>query len=206
MAQFRTHFILGVISGGAAAAACVMQSILSPVRGFLAAFIYALASVLPDLDSSTGKAKTFLFETLAVILPALWLSQSRYSTAEQGFIIIVFLYFCVKYPCEYLFDRFTKHRGIFHSLPMTVVMASGTALIFHASPPPVRYLYAGACAGGYLFHLILDEACSFFGAKKSLGTALKLHSSSIPATLLAYLAAAVLTLLAFFPGLLPLPF
>ena len=200
MADFKTHSVLGTMAGSAFGFLCGVAGALSPVRSVLAAVLFSVASVLPDLDSSTGTAKKFLFETLAVLAPALIVLHLNFETAEQGVLLLLLLFFLVRYPLEFLFERCTEHRGIFHSIPMALVLSAGTLAMFYASPPTVRCLYAAAAGGGYLFHLIVDEIWSFglfgLGAKKSFGTALKLYSDSFFITLLTYLAALLLFYLA----------
>lgn len=199
MPNFKTHSFFGFSIGTGLAFLAVAHGWLSAVRGLLAAVIFTLASLLPDLDSDTGTAKRFLFESLSVLIPAAVISQSSIATAEQAFLVITVLYFCIRCPCEFFFERFTRHRGIFHSIPMAVVFGAGTLLIFHNSTEQVRFLYAGACTAGYMLHLILDELRTLFSTGKESGGALKMRSDSAAATILTYLAAAVLLAAAFFP-------
>lgn len=200
MADFKTHSVLGTAAGSAFGFLCGIAGALTPVRSILAAVLFSLASVLPDLDSNTGTAKKFLFETLAVLAPALIVLHLELETAEQGVLLLLLLFFLIRYPMEFLFERGTTHHGIFHSIPMALVLAAGTLALFHASPPAVRRLYAAAAGGGYLFHLIVDEIWAFglfgLGAKKSFGSSLKLYSDSFWATLAAYLTALLLFYLA----------
>ena len=125
MADFKTHSVLGTMAGSAFGFLCGVAGALSPVRSILAAVLFSVASVLPDLDSSTGTAKKFLFETLAVLAPALIVLHLNFETAEQGVLLLLLLFFLVRYPLEFLFERCTEHRGIFHSIPMALVLSAG---------------------------------------------------------------------------------
>ena len=200
MADFKTHSVLGTAAGSVFGILCGITGALSPVRSILAAVLFSVSSVLPDLDSSTGTAKKFLFETLAVLTPSLIILHLELETAEQGTLLLLILFFLVRYPLEFLFERCTVHHGIFHSIPMALVISAGTLLLFHSSPPVVRRLYAAAAGTGYLFHLIVDEIWAFgffgLGAKKSFGSSLKLYSASFFATLVTYLTALLLFYLA----------
>lgn len=200
MADFKTHSVLGTMTGSVFGILCGIAGLLSPIRSILAAVLFSLASVLPDMDSDTGTAKRFLFETLAILAPSLIILHLHLETAEQGTLLLLALYFLIRYPLELLFERCTVHRGIFHSIPMALVISAATLVLFHASPPMVRRSYAAAAGAGYLLHLIIDEIWAFgffgLGAKKSFGSALKLHSDSILATLTAYLTALLLLYLA----------
>ena len=200
MADFKTHSVLGTMAGSVFGILCGIAGALSTVRAILAVVLFSLTSVLPDLDSNTGTAKKFLFETLAVLAPSLIILHLDLATAEQGVLLLLATFFLVRYPLEFLFERCTVHRGIFHSIPMTLVISAGTLVLFHSSPPVVRRLYAAAAGAGYLFHLIVDEIWAFglfgLGAKKSFGSSLKLYSDSFLATLATYLTALVLFYLA----------
>lgn len=201
MADFKTHSVLGTAAGSAFGILCGIAGALSPVRSILAAVLFSMTSVLPDLDSNTGTAKKFLFETLAVLAPSLIILHLNFETAEQGALLLLVLYFLIRYPLEFLFERCTVHHGIFHSIPMALVLSAGTLVLFHASPPTVRRLYAAAAGAGYLFHLIVDEIWAFglfgLGAKKSFGSSLKFYSDSFFATAATYLTALLLFYLAF---------
>lgn len=200
MADFKTHSVLGTLAGSAFGVLCSIAGALSPVRAILSAVLFSVASVLPDLDSDTGTAKKFLFDTLAVLVPSLIVLHLSFETAEQGVLLLLLFFSLIRYPLEFMFVRCTTHRGIFHSIPMALVFSAGTLTMFHASPPMVRSLYAVAAGGGYLFHLIVDEIWAFglfgLGAKKSFGSALKLYGDSFWITLLTYLVAAFLFYLA----------
>lgn len=200
MADFKTHSVLGTMAGSVFGILCWIAGALSPVRSVLAAVLFSLTSVLPDLDSNTGTAKKFLFETLAVLAPSLIILHMNFETAEQGALLLLVLFFLIRYPLEILFERCTVHHGIFHSIPMALVISAATLVLFHASPPVVRRLYAAAAGSGYLFHLIVDEIWAFgffgLGAKKSFGSSVKLYSDSFLATLAAYLTALLLFYLA----------
>ena len=206
MADFKIHSVLGTGSAICYAAGSYFFEYVSLRRAFLGAAIFAMASVLPDLDSETGTAKRFLFDTLAVFLPALLITQISFDTAEHTFFIILCLYLLVRYPVQYLFEHLTTHRGIFHSIPAACVFGLGIALLFVEAPTNIRVFYAAGCAGGYMLHLIIDEIWSFgffgLGAKKSFGSALKLYDKSWFPTVLMYLALGALVCLIFIPDLL----
>ena len=199
MPSFRTHSFFGVSFGGALAFLAVAQGFTSAARGLLAAVIFALASVLPDVDSDTGTPRRFLLETVSLLIAAACVRQFAPDTAEQGFLLIIVIYFGIRWPCEFLLQRFTVHHGIFHSIPMALVFAAGVMLVFHRSPENFRYFYAAAGAAGWLLHLTIDEIHAFFSGSGKFGSSLKFYSSSFSATLLTYLAAALLLAAAFFP-------
>ena len=93
-----------------------------------------------------------------------------------------------------IFLTLTSHRGIFHSIPMGLLFAELTTLLFY------KVLYVDATfsitAGAFLFfgfilHLLLDELFSInalgLSIKKSFGSALKLYDkNNIIGTIILY--------------------
>ena len=80
------------------------------------------------------------------------------------------------------FKKLTVHRGIFHSIPMGLVIS----LLILSLNTHNTDIISIAFMGGFLSHLILDEAYSsitisgiIIKPKKSFGTALKWFSSSV---------------------------
>src|SRR5581483_8048964 len=94
----------------------------------------------------------------------------------------------------------TVHRGMFHSTPAMLIAGLAVFLLDKGSDMPVRLFLAGGVMIGFLSHLVLDEVFSvdFLGLrlKKSAGSALKLASKSLPATLTCYAILAALSYLA----------
>jgi membrane-bound metal-dependent hydrolase YbcI (DUF457 family) len=81
------------------------------------------------------------------------------------------------------FVTITKHRGIFHSIPMGIVFAQITAIIsfyiFHFDKV-LSTVLAFFLFFGIIIHLLLDELVSLnalgIKVKKSFGTACKLYT------------------------------
>jgi membrane-bound metal-dependent hydrolase YbcI (DUF457 family) len=105
----------------------------------------------------------------------------------------------------WFFKKLTKHRGMFHSIP-AVCIAALIAFItlrgmLHDEHSSV--LIAIAVGVGYLSHLVLDEMYSSvsingnpFRPRRSLGSALKLLSSSNVANAFAYTLLVILLYIA----------
>src|SRR6185503_6282151 len=81
----------------------------------------------------------------------------------------------------------THHRGIWHSLPMLVIvsLAAYLASMYLRQDAETSILYGAALGAGFLSHLWLDELWSNvdhdgnpFTYKRSLGTAMKFFSDS----------------------------
>jgi membrane-bound metal-dependent hydrolase YbcI (DUF457 family) len=93
---------------------------------------------------------------------------------------------------------YTRHRGMFHSLPAAAIFAELTYLACDCPDNSLRLFKAGAVLIGFMSHLILDEiwAVQFRGGfrlKSSFGTALKLWDKVWWANISAYAKLILLT-------------
>ncbi len=194
MADFRTHASFGVALGVVSAIGVVTLA-FSHEFGFLVAIFLAaaLGSVLPDIDSDSGVPFHITFGALSLVVGSLvFLDLSRSGSYSWGMVLfwsvaaLAFIWLVV----GAVFKRFTKHRGMAHSIPAALLF--GLSVFFlatHFSWSDVdSFLLAISGMAGYLVHLILDEvyaAVNFegksLGPKRSFGSALKFfsHSKSI---------------------------
>jgi LexA-binding, inner membrane-associated putative hydrolase len=192
MASYRGHLLfssaLGIAYGGLAA----WQ--LSVGRGpiLLGAGLTAVGGLLPDLDSDSGIPVRATFGLLGVVAPLLLLRSLLHDNAplDETIVLVALAYVVIRYVLSHLFKHLTVHRGMFHSLPAMVIAGLIVFLLDHGSELTVRLFLSGGVMIGFLSHLVLDELCSvdFMGMhlKKSAGSALKLASKSLPATLICY--------------------
>lgn len=193
MASFKQHisggFITGVVSAGIALTAYGVSIYQAGIT-----FIFAaLGSVLPDIDCDTSTPLKFLFGYIGIILPVVTLHYLYAdATMETTILFIVFGYIFIKDFISILFLKFTIHRGIIHSIPMAIIAAQLTFLLFFDSALKIRIVFSIACLFGFLTHLLMDEIWSIdlLGAniKKSFGSAFTLKGESILKTILAYTA------------------
>lgn len=149
-----------------------------------------VGSFLPDVDSDSGMPFYLVFGTMSLIATGFVLLYMLNRPTED-------LKLLVGIPLGALFftwvvvggivKKFTCHRGIFHSIPATLIAGLGTILIAQRYGVGAAHslIYGVGMAVGYLTHLVLDELHSGinldgipFIPKKSLGTALKFFSDS----------------------------
>jgi membrane-bound metal-dependent hydrolase YbcI (DUF457 family) len=207
MASFRTHVSFGIAAGVFAAVALPALSIAgAPGSVLVAVVVLALGSILPDMDSDSGIPFHMAFGSLSLVSGALTFMSSYEKTPSdwQGNIIAaVGVSLFVWVVVGYVFKRFTRHRGMAHSIPAALL--SGLVTFFVASrlsfSDPEAFLLGVAMISGYLVHLVLDEiwaAVNFHGIpfipNKALGSALKIFSSSMPSNVVVYGAIAFLLL------------
>jgi membrane-bound metal-dependent hydrolase YbcI (DUF457 family) len=205
LASFKAHISFGVLSAIALSVAIVILA-WAPVEVVPLVFMLTvIGSMLPDIDSDSGIPVKILFFILAIIVAFAIFSNFQFSSHTGKELILMslgsglFVYFVVRF----IFKKIPTHRGIFHSIPMALIM--GLLAIVAMSPyqfsnASLRVVGASVVVG-YLCHLILDELNSAvnlsgtpFIPKKSLGSALKLTVQSRILTIFMYI---VLLLLVF---------
>ncbi len=207
MAAFRTHVSTGLAVGYVTGAVVGFNRGVSleatPVLMCIAAFI---GSFLPDVDSDSGRPFDIVFNLFAFAggCIAFWFClRQRSLSALMLFLIPPAVAFGIRYGIGDLFKRFTRHRGIFHSIPAALIATLLVPVLLKLFLLPYRDVLAISISVGlgYFSHLLLDEIYSTinfedkrFSPKKSLGTALSLTSPSKPVTLVAYLLLITLAL------------
>ena len=184
MASFRTHLTVAA-TADLIATAVVMQTLpISPMQALLLFLLGLQAGLLPDIDSDHSIPTRMLF-TILSFATALAVIFQYYATLGL-FDLILFALFAalfVRFALLPLFAATTEHRGLFHSLPMALLLGIITlhaGLAFLSWQSGFAWLGAVFVSGGYLLHLLLDELYSvnFIGMsiKGSFGTALTLFS------------------------------
>jgi hypothetical protein len=191
MAMFRQHISLGAIFGIVLVIVLYFYSLTTdPLTLAIVFGLATLGSLVPDVDSDSGLPFYLMFGTLTVGFAgmALYLTlaaqpQSWYVLAGVPLSALAFFWFVV----GGMVKRWTHHRGIWHSIPALAIAA---AVVFIASryagmSSDASLMFAAAIAAGFASHLLLDEVYSevsftgiSFAPKRSVGTAVKLFSSS----------------------------
>jgi hypothetical protein len=202
MASYRGHLMFASALGAAYGGVAVWQFSVGRGPALLGAALTAVGGLLPDLDSASGVPQRVTFGLLGVAAPLLVLRRLLRLDAplDETLVLVGLSYVFIRYVLSALFKRLTVHRGMFHSTPAMLIAGLVVFLLDKGSPMPVRLFLAGGVMIGFLSHLVLDEIFSvdFMGMrlKKSAGSALKLASKSLPATLTCYAILAALSYLA----------
>lgn len=189
MASFRAHISLGIASGILGIIGLITSAV-TDAPGFLTIIFVAatLGSVLPDMDSDSGIPFHIAFGSLSLVAAALVASHA-YTQNPHDITTVAFYaigtFALVYVVIGFFFRRFTRHRGMAHSLPAALL--AGLSAFFLANhfsfSDTDAFLLAIAMIVGYAGHLVLDElyaAVNFHGTpfvpNKALGSALKLAS------------------------------
>lgn len=211
MAGFKTHLAGGVASGTGLSLIGYSFQGLSPVQAGAIFVVGSAAGLLPDLDSDTGKPLAFLFQMVSILVPSLLFTKAAQQFGNSPEFLICYFtlsYLLINYGVCAVIKRLTVHRGIMHSLPFALLCGGIGYLLFKSSGRDLALLAGSAVLAGCLVHLLLDEINSFelkLGfipfPKRSSGTAFKLKSDSIPATVFIYLLLGFVAVAIFAPGI-----
>lgn len=200
MADFKTHTTVAAALSAPLAATVAMSGFASPREAVVYAAAGTLGGLLPDIDADDSIAIRLVFRLFGALAAGLivlfWMTTlplwQVLLLAAAGFLLVL-------YPIRWLFEQYTIHRGLLHSLLANLLFASVSLLIAY-------YLFKlGARVswgvGGFVFfgatvHLLLDEIYSVdlsgMRIKRSFGSALKLTDWSQPLASLGLLLVSVL--------------
>lgn len=199
MANFKTHIGFGVFIGICFIVAGLIYSLFSSTESIIWIFLAVLiGSFLPDLDMDEGVPFQILFGLLGAGLSGLFF-LNLYQDGERDKWVLIFtaalIFIGVRFGAGWIFEKFTSHRGIFHSIPGVILFGLLTIWFLDTlSILEEQKIFLGvAVSAGYLGHLVLDEIYSSVNLrghsllpKQSLGNALKFYSSSKLASLIFY--------------------
>jgi len=181
MANFNTHFTVAAGASAVVSATLLSMEVVSPEQAVIAFGLGTLGGLLPDVDSAHSTSIKVGFNVLSLLMTIMLIfaKSSTYSLVEM-FIASAVVFVGIRYAFLELFRKISKHRGMFHTIPVAVIWGIVIAILgqwFFELNSLVSWVYGFMIAFGYLVHLTLDELYSVdLGnrrMKKSSGTALK---------------------------------
>jgi len=202
MAAFRQHLafssLLGVAYSGGVVALGHDWS-----HAAVAGLLCGASGMLPDLDSPSSRPTREIFAFVSALGPLLILNRFAAAglSSEVGFLVAAGVYFLLRFGLACFFARFTVHRGMLHSIPAAIIVGQLVYLLHDCADPWGNLILAGGASLGYFSHLLLDELYSVdvqglrVRLAKSAGSAIKLSSPSLGATLVTWSLLAGLTYL-----------
>lgn len=211
MANFKTHLtVAATASTGAAVIAADMQLLnLTEIPWLI--FLGVVGGMLPDIDANNSKPVRLLFTILALMSASAMLQIVK--SQHPSYMVLMIAagtYLLVRYGVFTLFNNFTVHRGVFHSLLAALFFAFlMTCISYYLLHWNIVHAWLNGVfiAIGFIAHLLLDEAFSvnLSGArmKKSFGTAMKLFSYN-DITASALMTVCTITLYCLTPSPMPL--
>ncbi len=181
MANFNTHFSVAAGASAMVSATLLSMEVVTPEQAVIAFGLGTLGGLLPDVDSAHSTSIKVGFNVLSLLMTIMliFVKSSSYSLVEMT-IVSVALFVAIRYAFLEFFRKISKHRGMFHTVPVAfiwgIVVASLSQWFFDLNSL-ISWVYGFMITWGYLVHLILDETYSVdLGnrrMKKSSGTAFK---------------------------------
>ncbi len=195
MANFNTHFAVGAIASATISSTLLSMTILKPTEAVIAFAIGTFGSLMPDIDSDNSKAIEIGFTIISLLVTILFIFAKITSYSIVELIIMGGVIFStLRFGLIGAFRRVSRHRGIFHSIPVALIWGLFTTLIAYNSfnaNALVSWIDGFIMSFGYIVHLLLDELYSVdLGnrrVKKSAGTALKLFKLKSRADTMRYI-------------------
>ena len=182
MANFNTHFTIASGASAVVSGTLLSMEVVRPEEAVIAFFLGTLGGLLPDVDSAHSTSIKVGFNVLSVLMTimVIFIKTSVYSLLEM-FIIAGLVFVGIRYALLDVFRKISKHRGMFHSIPVGLIWGIVISILMHFSfglNSLISWVYGFMVTVGYFVHLILDETYSVdLGnrrMKKSFGTAFKL--------------------------------
>jgi membrane-bound metal-dependent hydrolase YbcI (DUF457 family) len=140
-----------------------------------------VSGMLPDLDSDNSVPIKESLAFAAAVVPMLLVDRFRQMGMSTDAIVLAasVLYLLIRFAFGAFLKSYTRHRGMFHSIPAALIFAELAYLACDCPDNALRLFKAGGVMIGFLSHLVLDEiwAVQIRGGirlKSSFGTALKL--------------------------------
>ena len=181
MANFNTHFTVASGASALVSATLLSMEVVTPEEAVIAFGVGTLGGLLPDVDSSHSTSIKVGFNVLSLLMTIMiiFVKSSSYSLIEM-LIVASLVFMGIRYAFLEFFRKISKHRGMFHTIPVAVIWGIVIAIMcqwFFDLNSLVSWVYGFMITLGYLVHLTLDELYSVdLGnrrMKKSSGTALK---------------------------------
>jgi hypothetical protein len=207
LANFQGHLRGAAIGSGILSSGLLSLNLLSTGETVTAFLVGTMGGLLPDLDSDNSKPFVVGSKLFVIFLASLVMfSKSSYYSLLEMAVIWIIVYLILRFGMLELFRKFTKHRGMFHSIPAGII--SGLLLvylsfyIFNANEI-ISWLYGFFIFFGYMIHLLMDEFVSLNltgkKIKRSFGTAFKLYNKKDKITTIAVYIA-IIPLIYFSPS------
>ena len=203
MADFKTHITtsttLGFVYGGVGYFAFGVPL----AHSFIAGGLCSVAGMLPDLDSNSGIPQREMLSFVSVVVPMLMLPRFEAIGIHPEHMVFIsgLMYVLIRFGIGGIFKKYTKHRGMWHSIPAALIAGLATFLVCLTSDFETRIVKSWAIVLGFISHLLLDEiyAVNWQGklpkVKKSFGTALKFWGKNKFANIFTYVKLAALVAL-----------
>ena len=119
MADFKTHITASTILGVGYGSIGYALFDVPPAHALVATALCSVAGMLPDLDSNSGIPQREMLSFVSVVVPMLMIDrlEQLHLNHEQMVFVAGAMYVLIRFGIGNLFKKFTKHRGMWHSIP-----------------------------------------------------------------------------------------
>ena len=207
MGNFVHHNIGGIIAGTSCGVIGYMYASVPLPESVSAGVLCYISSLLPDIDSPVSKPAEFVVNICSALVPTLLFSYfSEYHLHTSSYITLAMVgYLATGILIKQIIRRITVHRGIIHSIPMSVLWGAIVFILLRKEDSIIQNSMSLSAISGFIVHLLIDEMFSVvdisggtFMPKRSFGTALKLTGMSAFSTILMYVFLSVVLWYCFF--------
>lgn len=157
MAESQNHFILSAVSGIGWGAFGIYSGI-DPEISVLAAVVFTISGILPNVDEGKGSTAQELAGLLAAISPLILLVMFpvlREGPARIALVVII-SYVLTRAAISSSLQKYFTHRGSMHSIPAAIIVAESVYLLFPSLTKEQRIFLSAAALLGFLSHLMVD--------------------------------------------------
>ena len=204
MASFQQHINTAVVSTGIFITPLYVAELLTQSQAIVVLLMSLIGTMAPDLDSDSSIPIRIVFKVLSLFFPLLIL----FAVAQDMTLFEIFITWGIATIALHLiffrlFLVLTKHRRVFHSVPMAILMSQLVSYSFYIGLNEdilFSTIVGGFFLFGFLIHLLLDELISLnllgLHFKQSLGSAFKIiDKNNLIGTGMLYLFIALMFLL-----------
>jgi len=199
LANFQTHFNVASFVSAVGAGTIYYSGLVDKSDATLLFTGGIIGGILPDIDSDNSTPTKIMQYIFANLISFFILFKYIGHYPIGNLILIWLLSFIGSLFLFHLFNKFTSHRGMFHSIPAGLIFWFSFSLLFYyvfKFNYLISWYFGMFIFLGYITHLVLDEIYSvdLSGGKikKSFGTAFKLWSKDKTSTLIFYIVMLVL--------------
>ncbi|PCI39797.1 MAG: hypothetical protein COB50_00610 [Thiotrichales bacterium] len=184
MANFKTHISVAWIICMVITTVLLGAGLITKINALVYIALGTLGGILPDIDLGDTAASKIIFPVISVFFAyVLMFAIIKKTSILLSLLAWVAVFMLVRYGILKAFTKFTKHRGIVHSVPSGLLLCFMTAIVVYYGMGKST-IQAWSCglflSFGFFIHLLLDEIYSvdISGArmKKSFGTALTIFT------------------------------
>ncbi|HHS92144.1 MAG TPA: metal-dependent hydrolase, partial [Campylobacterales bacterium] len=122
MANFNTHFTVAAVASATVSATLLTMEVVTPEQAVIAFGIGTLGGLLPDVDSAHSTSIRVGFNVLALLMTIIiiFVKSATYSLVEMA-LVASLTFVLIRYAFLELFRKMSKHRGMFHTIPVAII-------------------------------------------------------------------------------------